>query len=1080
MNEKPTYELRGALRKDCMKDTATLEDFHALDSDWRELFRWLMSVSGDIPFINADGKEEGRLSSLWENHVLVVLVEIIRKDLSGYVSSFVGGQGTSLQKRYTRNLVNRCTQWSLRLDRFIRMSHGYSPDSPAMQVAVEIRDRLTAAMPTGNEDRNRARRMPAFMDNRTQPYFQMLGALQDIQAKAEEYISRIESGGDMDASLALLLTMVRNYSGIASDFNARLADWASFYRREILHDTPKEAVQDSTFITIEPDRTKTTGTFSLPEGTAFTAGKTADGSDLLYALDEKAYVVPATLSSVQSVFRKDDRLHTASLLLEGNRSARLFSHIGVTSSELEYGWMVTSRSLVLSEGKRCVTVALALAMKDGSAVPDLSGIVDGDTAAFRLQVSGEDGWAEMPYTPAFNKENHSLEFTFTLKEEDPAPVPCRAELHGTDTEYPAARLLFADRKQIDTLPEGLGISSVRIRTKVDGIRSFTLKGDLGDMDPGQPFYPFGPNGERGSRLVFGHPEAAMKNTVGVSLKGLWNKLPEKGFRETYRHYGTREAIGNGSFRIRCEWQDNGHWRECRDSDKSLFRETDRGNLCESASITINLDSDPDYKAAQNSKGLYRITLDAPETGFGVNDYYRLYAAAMMHNAKEKEKNHVPVPDMPSVPMLTEAVFGYESDETFSPGDGSGSRLLAVSATTGCEECACTGGGAMPLFVPRIAVPSLILGFSGMGDTSRLRLYMNLRYIMTGDMVRQGMDTAARHGRMAVSRHVHGTGWEEMAQEDILCEDTEELTRSGFIEVRCPASGPEGKYWLMLSFPDGNAPVDTAVDGVWLNCFRVTARNGNGNSLPVGTIAAPAVEDGRILSVLQPLPGYGGRPAEEPADTGIRSRIRISTRNRAVCQGDYESLVMEQFPGIEKVCCIPSESQDGTVEVVVFPKPEKRSFPLLPLWQLAEIWNRIRERTSPFVRTEVINAVYQPIEVGFKAVIREGVQDTGEVRRRLKRMVMIYFCSWFSDGTLPELGQRYSHEALLSRVGNDECITDVISLKVSGAEETELGGDRWYSPTARAGVLYVKGIRIELVDSRSGIEETRIGNDFVIG
>ena len=132
--------------------------------------------------------------------MLVVLVEIVRKDLSGYVSSFVGGQGTSLQKRYTRNLVNRFTQWSLRLDRFIRMSHGYSPDSPAMQVAVEIRNRLTAAIPTGDEDRNRPRRMPAFMDNRTQPYFQMLGALQDIQAKAEEYISRIESGGDMDAS----------------------------------------------------------------------------------------------------------------------------------------------------------------------------------------------------------------------------------------------------------------------------------------------------------------------------------------------------------------------------------------------------------------------------------------------------------------------------------------------------------------------------------------------------------------------------------------------------------------------------------------------------------------------------------------------------------------------------------------------------------------------------------------------------------------------------------------------------------------------------------------------------------------
>lgn len=1080
MNGKPTYELRGMLREDCMKDTAVLEDFHALESDWKELFRWLMSVSRDIPFINAEGKEEGRLSSLWENHVLVVLVEIVRKDLSCYVSSFVSGQGTSLQKRYTRNLINRCTQWSLRLDRFIRMSHGYSPDSPAMQVAMEIRDRLTAAMPTGAEGRDRPRRMPAFMDNRTQPYFQMLGALQDIQTKAEEYISRIESGGDMDASLALLLTMVRNYCGIASDFNARLADWASFYRREILHDTPKEAVQDSTFITIEPDRTKITRTFSLPKGTAFSAGKTADGNDLLYFLDEKAYVVPATLSSVQSVFMRDDRLHTTSLLLEGNRSARLFSHIGVTSSGLEYGWMVTSRSLVLSEGERCVTVALALAMKDGSDVPDLSGMLDGDTASFCLQVSGEDGWIEKPYTLTFNKETHSLEFTFTLKEEAPAPVPCSAELHGTDTEYPAARLLFADRKHIDTLPEGLCVSGVRIHAKVDGIRNFTLKGDLGDMDPGQPFYPFGPAGERGSRLVFGHPETALKNTVSVSLKGIWNRLPEKGFREIYRHYGTQETIDNGSFKVRCEWQDDGHWRECRDSDKSLFRETDSGSLCENASIEIDLASDPDYKAAHNSNGLYRITLDSPETGFGLNDYYRIYAAAMMHNAREKEKNHVPVPDMPSVPLLADAVFGYESDETFSPGDGSGSRLLAVSETTGCEECVCTGGVAMPLFVPRIAVPSLILGFSDIGDTSRLRLYLNLRYIMTGDMERHGLDSAARHRGMAISRHVYGSGWEEMAQEDILCEDTEGLTRSGFIEVRCPASGPDGMVWLMLSFPDGNTPVDTAVDGIWLNCFRVIALNGDGQPLPAGTIAAPAVADMRIRSVSQPLHGYGGKPAESPEDMGIRSRIRISTRGRAVCLEDYESLVMEQFPDIEKVCCIPSGSQDGTVEVVVFPKPVKRTFPLLPLWQLTEIRDRIVKWTSPFVRTEVINAVYQPIEVSFKGVIRDGVQDTGEVRRRLKRMVMRYFCAWFPDGMLPELGQRYSREALLSRVGNDECITDVISLLVAGAEETELDGDRWYSPTARAGVLYVKDISIELVDSRSGIEETRVGDDFVIG
>lgn len=33
------------LRKDCLNDTATLNNFHALEDDSIELFHWLMSVS---------------------------------------------------------------------------------------------------------------------------------------------------------------------------------------------------------------------------------------------------------------------------------------------------------------------------------------------------------------------------------------------------------------------------------------------------------------------------------------------------------------------------------------------------------------------------------------------------------------------------------------------------------------------------------------------------------------------------------------------------------------------------------------------------------------------------------------------------------------------------------------------------------------------------------------------------------------------------------------------------------------------------------------------------------------------------
>lgn len=1078
MSEKPTYELKGTLREDCMRDTATLEGFRALESDWRELFRWLMSVSGDIPFTNTEGKEDGWLSSLWENHVLVVLVEIIRKDLSGYVTSFVGGQGTSMQNFYTQKLRDRCKLWLQRLDRFIRFSHGYSPDSPAMQVAVEMRDRLKAALPTGNDNGNGPRRMPAFMDNRNQPYYRMLGALHDIQDNAEEYVSRIESGGDMDASLALLLTMVRNYCGIVSDFNARFSGWAEFYRREILHDRPKEAVQDSTYITVEPDRSKAGSTFSLPKGTEFLAGKAADGDDLLYALDEKAYIVPAVLSTVQAVFRHDDRLYAASLLSEENRSARLFTESGVTSTELEYGWLVTSRSLVLSEGVRQVSIGFSLVTDNGTTVPDLSGTFGGDTASFNLYVSSEEGWRPLPYGLEYSPADNRIDFVFTLAEGAPSPVPCSEDLHGLRTEYPAVKILFADRKRTDILPAGLYIRNIHIRISVEGIRSFTLRGDLGDMDPGQPFYPFGPLGERGGRLVFGHPEAAMKDTVIVSLKGIWNRLPEKGFREIYRHYGTGTPIDNASFKATCEWQDGDIWRQCTDSPVALFGTGDKDGISERAAITLNLGSTPGYKASHNRNGLYRLTLSSPEIGFGMNEYYRLYAEVMMRNAKEKEKNHIPVPEMPQVPLIADASFGYVAEETFRPGDACGSCLFAVTETADYEKYAGGDDGRMPLFVPPTVEPSLVLGITELSDTSRIRLYFSLRYVMTGDMT---LDKEKQNKCMSISFRPCGGHWEKIKAEDILCEGTGGLTRSGFMEIRLPGHGDGTRGWLRLGF-EGDVPTDTVVDGIWLNCFRVTAKNGDGRPVPAGSIVAPCREDSRIKTVLQPLPGYGGKPAETAEDAGIRERIRISTRGRAVCPGDYEALILERFPDIEKVCCIPSVTKEGETRIVVFPMPAKRIYPLLPLWKLTEMQEYISAKSSPFATTKIINPVYEPIDVRFKAVVRKDVRDTGEVRRRLKRRIRRFFCSWLLDGILPDLGMRFSHEALRSRIANDECITDTILLDVSGADMKVMpdGSDTWYSASCTEGVLYVRNIRIELVKNRSGVDEARVGNDFVIG
>ena len=85
----------------------------------------------------------------------------------------------------------------------------------------------------------------------------------------------------------------------------------------------------------------------------------------------------------------------------------------------------------------------------------------------------------------------------------------------------------------------------------------------------------------------------------------------------------------------------------------------------------------------------------------------------------------------------------------------------------------------------------------------------------------------------------------------------------------------------------------------------------------------------------------------------------------------------------------------------------------------------------------------------------------------------------------DLGVRYSCDALLSRIVNDECIGDFISLDITTGDRTYRitgeGGrdDLMLSAAGDCGVLYVEELDVKLVNGRSGVGEAGIGTGFVI-
>lgn len=1077
------YELKGTLRSEFEVDKAQLKDFRTLESDWREIFRWMMSIAGDMPYYDETNKIGGTMAALWHNDVLTVLVEIRQKNLKEYATSYVDGSGTAQQNTYTADLQNKINGWIDRLSIYLNNAFASGTVSQSMRVAENIREQLRKSLPIVPQPTPRRRNfIQRVLDENNRPYFSMLGALSDIQAKFDYYMQQIESSGDMDASQALLLTFVRSYCRIVRLFNDKFADLPDFYRREILKATPKEAVQDSTYVVVNPNKEITDKTFSLPGGTRFNAGENADGTHLYYSLTEKSYIVPTTIKSARALFPQGRRFITVPLALDGTDSNTLFSTANPVNTQQELGWALSSPMLSLSEGERKVFLYFIL---DG--VTDITRLL-ATASPFRLFTSGSEDWTERAHTATYERVGNYLLFSFSIAEGEEPLMPCSCDIHGIDTEYPAVRILIDKIPTIDVDIISIKFKDIQIRVSLSDIRTFSLYSDVGEMDSSQPFYPFGTVGDKSSWFIFGSEELAIKKILNVSLKGTWNKLPDDDYTAVYKDYALSQAVTNSSFKVTCEWQENSRWNMCRNSPVQLFCTDISGNIKEEAEFHLDIaDFSPlavgsTFRYNKKAKGFYRIRLSEPSIGFGMDVYRQQFAEVMVHNSKAKERYQKPVPAMPQVPMIADAVLGYTAMDSFGEND----RLYRINETNGYERV--NLGTESIQLLPDLRKHYLYLNLDDVEGLKRIRLYFSLRYMRRGS---HGSTLVSSGDSIIEYYDNEACQWKVFPTECILQEDSGGLTRSGFVTLNTfdetNTSFIKGnEVWIRIGFENDIAPENIIVDGIWLNCFKVLCENGDGSPLPAGAIASLAEDDPRVLEVLQPMEGYGGKAAEDEQAMSVRLATRISTRNRALNIGDYEKMILERFSDIEKVCCIPASLESNEIRIVVFPQPEKRVFPQLPNWKLSEIEQYIKGYMSPFAKVRVINPTYEPLTVDMIVILKDSVQDEGEVQRRLYRRIYNYFVQWLVDEQLPELGKRYSYEGLKAWLVNDEGIERCVSLTITGGKSLAVLDDEgntedvYHFSSEESGILYPGRINIEMTDTGDGIEDSSIGMNFIIG
>ncbi len=1076
---KDIYIGKGLSREEYLSHNARLGEFPALETDRMELLYWLMSVPGRTECYDSDRKETTTLGKVWSNHVLTVLADILHTDTESSGERFIRSIGTSDSTGMETSMRHRFDEWIRRLDGYVLGRWSTPGDRNAdasVQAARSIRKLLDDALYGEGRPRFFAWNAQALAPSHT-AWFRILQTLSNIQRRREGYIRMIEAGGRMDPALALLLAFIRNYGSTAERFNDMLRSLPEFYYKEILKTKGRNTVQDSAYLVVTPAGRN----LFLPEGFAFTAGQNAAGEELLYRTTRSEQLTAGRIGRICSLFtdERDGRMRLLSHevpVSENSEGVLLFR--SRTATPVCSGWQLESRMFRFSEGRRRIGITFCSENPVGAPMPGI------DKTAFTVEASTEKGWLPCALDEVADT-GRGIRFTFTTDDATGILSPCTDEVHGTATGYPCIRILTSKGNYPKALTGAWAFNHIEITVEADGIRRFRLQNELGEIDTTQPFMPLGIAGEKGSWFKFGHEETDCLPLTEVSLHIRWDKLPQTpdGYAGIYRHYeGNR--LTNASFRIATSYRTAEDWIACGGSPQPLFREED-GKPAEKGRIRFTFKD----RLADTDRGRsFRAVLVSPEIGFGMEEYRRLFAEVMSWNGRNKKQREVP--RQPVLPCFAETSLSYRATWSSREDSGLEVKLSRVTPLGDISPCRLpVSGENCPVVEDTGSDRNLYIRFAGFRSDRRIRMYADLAFLRK-NIVADENSGAQENTPFPVLHweYPDAGGWKELDAEDMFCEDTEGLTRNGYIEFRLPEELDIRSPFTLRARIEGDASQCLALKSVYLNCILVTAENGDGISIPAGTIRQPKQENARIASVLQPLPGFGGRQAESADTVSCRQDERIAHRNRAVAPKDFEQLILEQFPYIEKAHCLPQTGKTGrTVHIVVFSRTEGVPYLFTPAWQIAEIERWVSARVSPFVDVAVRNPEYLKIRIGCKAVLSQSVRDEGEVRRRLRRTIKDYFAAWIAEGGLPELGMRYSYKELHTKIANDSGVAKLLEISINGTvpeidvtdirEENDfrIPGDG--HPVWTVLIPEVRGL--EFLPPMEGIDEAVIDSNFKI-
>ncbi len=695
--------------------------------------------------------------------------------------------------------------------------------------------------------------------------------------------------------------------------------------------------------------------------------------------------------------------------------------------------------------------------------------------------------------------------------------------------------------------ERYGIARLRLRVSTKGLTRLAAFNDDGAVAPDQTFMPFGARAIDGATFIVAAPEMARKPVTAIRLGLDWADLPATagGFSTRYALYP--KDMDRPDPKVAIDYLSRDGWRMVSpkpvpmvEADPATGRLSPAWELdspIPGKTLPVSGKTPPAVPRARGElqAGAVRLTLSGSGEGFGQARYPFAMVDAMRPRLVPRMASVVPpriaprpVPEPPWLPRASGLRLGYVAEEvmdlaapeTARPGD----RLVQVGPFGRVEMFPARAGREATLFPPRLGLATLMVQVAGPGALNQLGLLF--------DVADAGHLRRAPQSVPLNWHYLGPSGWTALPPDAIASDTTDGLRRSGVVTLDLPDDAvsdstemPAGGYWVAVSVASRR----------YTDLPRVTTIRTNGVWAAATDGAHPDEgEASRTWSLEQPIAGLppplevGRRAAPRAAEhqTAFRARVseRLRHRGRAVTPWDIERLVLQEFPEVWMVKCLPHLTREnprprpGQATVVVVrhppkgfslelsepgrleaPTPEARLF---DGGTLDRIHKFLQDRAPDFAQLDVVNPAFDRLRVRLSLRFQR-FRDDGALSVRVRAEIDRLLTVWTAPPAIGRFGWTLDVESLRARIAaldEIEALTEFSVLHLMADDEGHYvladtaQADRrgphgpvirpsrpWALPISAGDHAFTELVRSATIPpSQSGIGRLKVGDMLIVG